>query len=371
VSSALRVADVTQWYSPTSGGIRTYLHAKAAYAADARTPHALMVTHTTGVPADLAPTRVYGMRTGTPPGRWGYSVALRSRGVIAALEEFAPTVVVIHDALAFPGAIAQWASRRLVPVVVMCHSHLAEATSGLPRAIGMIATPVLERLQRRALGVGDRVIVASEATRRRIAPDVSAPILVSPLGVEAMFAYAKPDPALRARLAPSGRLLVYAGRLSPEKRVTALPEVLAALPDCFSLAIAGSGISARAVGRRARALDVAERVHMLGHLGDRAALAALFATADCFVHPNANEPFGLAPLEAASAGCRVVIPERAGAAAVLAPAGAVLVADGAPATLAQGVAHAMRSARPAARIADVGWPSVFASEWQIYSRLLA
>jgi alpha-1,6-mannosyltransferase len=323
------------------------------------------------VQADLAPTRVYGMRTGTPPGRWGYSVALRSRGLIAALEEFAPTIVVIHDALAFPGAIAPWASRRGVPVVIMCHSHLADATVGLPRAIGMIATPVLEHLQRRALGVGDCVMVASEATRRRVAPHVRAPIVVSRLGVEATFAHARPDPALRARLAPSGPLLVYAGRLSPEKRVTALPEVLAALPDSYSLAIAGSGISAAALARRARALGVAERVHMLGHLGDREALAELLATADCFVHPNANEPFGLAPLEAASAGCRVVIPKRAGAADVLAPTGALLVADDAPATLAHGVADAMRTARPAARTADVGWPSVFASEWQIYSRLLA
>ena len=183
------------------------------------------------------------------------------------------------------------------------------------------------------------------------------------LGVEATFAHAKPDPALRACLAPSGPLLVYAGRLSPEARHLVLPEVLAALPDSYSLAIAGSGISAAALARRARALGVAERVHMLGHLGDREALAALLATADCFVHSNANEPFGLAPLEAASAGCRVVIPNRAGAEDVLAPTGARLVADDAPATLAQGIADAMRTARPAACTADLGWPSVFASEW--------
>ena len=106
-------------------------------------------------------------------------------------------------------------------------------------------------------------------------------------------------------------------------------------------------------------------------MDDRKALAALLATADCFVHPNANEPFGLAPLEAASAGCRVVIPKRAGAAAVLAAAGAVLVADDAPATLAHGIARAMRTARPAKQHRpSVGWPSVFASEWQIYARLL-
>jgi len=141
VSDTLRVADVTQWYSPTSGGIRTYLHAKSAYAAGTRTPHALMVTRAAAVPADLAPTRIYGMRGGTPPGRWGYSIALRSRSLIAALDQFAPTVIVIHDALAFPGAIAQWASRHAVPVVVMCHSHLSDATTGLPKVVGAMASP--------------------------------------------------------------------------------------------------------------------------------------------------------------------------------------------------------------------------------------
>jgi len=370
VSSALRVADVTQWYSPTSGGIRTYLHAKAAYAAGAGTPHALVITRAAGAPGDLAPTRVYGMRDGTPPGRWGYSIALRSRGLIAALEEFAPTVIVVHDALAFPGAIAQWASRRAVPVVVMCHSHLADATTGLPRVVGAMANPLLDRLQRRALRVGDRVIVASEITRRRIAADVRAPIVISRLGVEAVFAHARPDARLRAHLAPTGRLLVYAGRLSPEKRVGALPEVLAALPETYTLAIAGSGISGAALARRARALGVAERLHLLGHVSDRDALATLLATADCFVHPNADEPFGLAPLEAASAGCRVVIPRRAGAAALLAATGAVLVDDDAPTTLARGIETAMHTPRPPAHPADVGWPRVFATEWDIYAGLL-
>ena len=274
MSAALRIADVTQWYGPTSGGIRTYLHAKAAYAAQSQTPHALMVTRPAGVSGTVAPTQVFGMQHATPPGRWGYSVAVRSQGLLAALEQFRPTVIVIHDALAFPGVVARWASPRGVAVVVMCHSHLADATNGLPRALGAVATPVLRRIQRRALRVGDRVIVASEATRARIAGDVTVPIVVSRLGVEAAFARASADPVLHARLAPAGQLVVYAGRLSPEKRVRTLPEVLAALPDTYTLAVAGSGIAAPALARQARALGVADRLHLLGHLGDRDALAS-------------------------------------------------------------------------------------------------
>ncbi len=370
MSRVLRVADVTQWYSPTSGGIRTYLHAKAGYAAHAATPHGLVVTWTGEIPDEVAPSRVYGVGGRSLAGRWGYNVALRSHGMIAALEEFAPTVVVIHDAMAFPQAISRWASRRGVAIVVMCHSHLGDATRGLPRVVDAAASPLLEHIQRRALRVADHVVVASDVTRRRIAGHACAPILVSRLGVEPAFGYATADPALRARLAPTGRLLVYAGRLSPEKRVRSLPEVLAALPESYTLAVAGSGMSEAALLRRAAALGVADRLRLLGHLSERGALAALLATADCFVHPNANEPFGLAPLEAAAAGCRVVIPHGAGAAAALAATGAVLVPDDRPDTLARGVETAMRAPRPEPRPTELGWGSVFDAEWRLYRGLV-
>jgi alpha-1,6-mannosyltransferase len=370
VNDTLRIADVTQWYSPTSGGIRTYLHAKADYAARARTPHALIVTRGAAAVGAVGTSRVTDVRGWTLPGHWGYHVAPRSRGIIAALEEFGPTVIILHDATAFPQAIAQWASRRAVTVVVMCHSHLADAATGLPRAVSVVATPILERIQRRATRVGDRVIVASEATRQQLVEHARSPIIVSRLGVDvAAFASATPNPELHARLAGSGRLLIYAGRLSPEKHVTSLPDVLAALPDAYSLVVAGSGISADAIRRRARAAGVTERLHMVGHVTDRGALASLMATADCFVHPNANEPFGLAPLEAAVAGCRVVIPSRAGAAGVLARGGGTLVDDDAPDTLARGVHVAMRAARPRLRPSDVSWRPVFDREWRLYGQL--
>jgi alpha-1,6-mannosyltransferase len=318
----------------------------------------------------VAASRVLSARGWSPPGPWGYHVTLRSRAIIAALEEFAPSVIIVHDAIAFPQAIARWASRRAIAIVVMCHSHLADLSGGLPRPISALATPVLDRIQGRALRVGDHVIVASEATRRQVAGRVRAPIIVSALGVDTdAFMRANADPELRARLAGSGRLLVYAGRLSPEKRVTSLPDVLAALPDSYSLVIAGTGISGAAIERRTRAAGVAGRVHMLGHISDRGALASLLATADCFVHPNASEPFGLAPLEAAAAGCRVVIPVRAGAAAALADHGAVLVDDDAPETLARGIESAMRTPRPRIRATELSWGPIFEREWHLYEKL--
>ena len=39
----MRIVDVTQWYAATSGGIRTYLHAKADWAERVGIEHAIVV----------------------------------------------------------------------------------------------------------------------------------------------------------------------------------------------------------------------------------------------------------------------------------------------------------------------------------------
>jgi alpha-1,6-mannosyltransferase len=82
------------------------------------------------------------------------------------------------------------------------------------------------------------------------------------------------------------------------------------------------GIDARLVVARdrperpaieAHAREVLPRnVLMLGHMQDRASLAAMLASADVFLHPNPAEPFGLGPLEAMASGTAVVVPNAGG-----------------------------------------------------------
>jgi len=53
------------------------------------------------------------------------------------------------------------------------------------------------------------------------------------------------------------------------------------------------------------------RALFLGHC-ETVRLADLYAAADVFVHPNAHEPFGIAPLEAMAAGLPMVAPASGG-----------------------------------------------------------
>lgn len=99
---------------------------------------------------------------------------------------------------------------------------------------------------------------------------------------------------------PQDTLLLYVGRLSPEKRVDMLRDVLDAVPGT-RLALVGAGpqraeLEAHFVGTPA---------HFVGRL-DGDDLLAAYASADVFVFPSVLETFGLVVLEAMAAGLPVV-----------------------------------------------------------------
>lgn len=144
-------------------------------------------------------------------------------------------------------------------------------------------------------------------------------IRVLPMGANiAEFAAAIPNETKRRQLLAqvngdsNTRLLLYAGRLSPEKNVPLLIELMERLADeNFRLIVAGAGPLAdwmeSETNRRAPG-----KVLSLGHVQDRQALINLYANCDAFVHPNPREPFGIAPLEAMAAGLPLVAPNSGG-----------------------------------------------------------
>lgn len=367
----MTVVDITQWYSPTSGGIRTYLHQKALWAQRMGRAHAVVVPGRRDGRDTVGATPFLRLRGHTPSRGWGYRIILDARRVLRAVDELEPTVVVVHDAMAFPRSIARWAAARRVPLAMLCHSDLSLAAVGLPPGLRGMATAALGATQRRALRVPRLVLVASRVSCDRVAPHTDARVVVSPLGVDvAAFRAARVDVRLRAHLAPPGHaVLLYAGRVSSEKRVDLLPGMLAHVAAPATLVIAGTGAAQDRLRRLAARAGVGDRVHMLGHVDDPTRLATLMATADCFVHPNPNEPFGLCPIEALAARCRVVVPAGSGTAEALAGRGAVVVPPGDARALAAGVREALAGARPDDDLADLSWERTFALEWGTYAGL--
>ena len=147
-------------------------------------------------------------------------------------------------------------------------------------------------------------------------------IFVNQCGVDIeTFSSARKSDEVRRRicrendLPESARLLLYAGRLSPEKNVSLLPEIMEELAKVgendFRLLIAGNGPSQESL-REECEKRANGKVRMLGHINEIEELADLFANCDAFVHPNPREPFGITPLEAMASGLPVAAPNSGG-----------------------------------------------------------
>ena len=118
----------------------------------------------------------------------------------------------------------------------------------------------------------------------------------------------------RAGVPQDSKVLLYAGRISPEKNIGLLVDMMKILAQDtkhdFRLLVAGAGPQADWL--RTQGEKVAPgKIKLLGHL-DKDLLADYYANADVFVHPNPKEPFGIAPLEAMASGVPTVAPDAGG-----------------------------------------------------------
>jgi alpha-1,6-mannosyltransferase len=218
--------------------------------------------------------------------------------------------------------------------------------------------------------------------------DVRRGVWVMPHGVASgHFHPQRRSPELRARLesrcgAPEGStLLLYVGRLAPEKNLELLIDTVALLEDssagAFHLVVGGEG-PLRAHLERDCARRIPGAACFLGHIGDRQQLAEVYANCDVFVHPNPREPFGIAPLEAMSSGLALVAP-RSSRVPIYADESNAWLADATPEAFAQAIREvrrdpALRAARQsAARATAEGfdWQHVADRYFALYDELHA
>jgi glycosyltransferase involved in cell wall biosynthesis len=135
---------------------------------------------------------------------------------------------------------------------------------------------------------------------------------VVPLGIESMPA-ASPDLFQEAFPGLGKPRLLFMSRIDPKKNIEALLEALAscrnAIPD-ISLVICGDGDRGYLAGLKslAAALGVADCVTWASHV-DGPMKASAFAAADLFVLPSFSENFGIAAVEALSAGLPCILGE--------------------------------------------------------------
>jgi glycosyltransferase involved in cell wall biosynthesis len=216
-------------------------------------------------------------------------------------------------------ALARVAQARGVPVVLspICWfepralAALAPGPIAAARDVGKWllrrACPRLPGWRRELLQAADAILPNSLVEARQLSHLFAidpARFHVVPNGVEARFADARPD-AFRSRFTV-GEFVLYVGRIEPRKNVLGLIRALAG--NDLPLVVAGDAVpghegyadACRRVGR-----GFTTWVGRLDH--DGVLLASAYASARVLALPSWFETPGLAALEAALAGCAVVI----------------------------------------------------------------
>ena len=353
----LVVCDVALFYAERSGGIRTYLNEKARYARNTGAfEHHLVIPGRRRLDAggrhELPSLQLAASN--------GYRLPLGGRALRETLRTVRPDVVILHDPFWRPSSVTREAHRLGAAVVAVHHASPALHAAGIPGP-DAIYLPALRRIYQHAYEHVDAVmsIVDPEPDSGR-----SAAIKLK-FGLHPAF---RPGPAVR------GDHLLFVGRVSLEKRIGDILEAIAMgiggkRPPLW---IVGDGPARPVLEARARRLGVAGLVEMRPFVADRRALARLYREAACVVAPGPHETFGLAVLEAAASGARVVACSSTPAAALASPLVQTFTPKD-PIDLARAIERALAAPLDPVAAAAMGesmsWERVFEAELVDLQRL--
>lgn len=297
----MRIAHVSDCYLPRTGGIETQVRALALHQAEAG-DDVRIITATPGREVARGADVVDGLPIDRLTMRLpaDLPIHLRTRAhVLTALREHPVDVVHVHAGVISPFA---WGAVRAareagLPMLVTVHSIW-----GLLATRGFAASDALLRWSR----WGAAISAVSDIAARRIERSVPAigQVHVVPNGID-------PTDWQVEHVPSAGEFrLATVMRLAPRKRIIPLLRMVAdaapRIPQGVRLTVVGDGPERARAERFARKAGIADRVHFAGRL-DREDIRHVLAHADAYVQPSIKESFGIAALEARSAGVPLVI----------------------------------------------------------------
>lgn len=301
----MRVALFSEVFLPKVDGIvRTLTKALDHLAARG---HEGLLFAPAGGPERYGSTRVIGLEGNSFPLYPDLTLVSPAVDVMPELEAFDPDVVHVVGPVSLGLAGIRQARALRRPIVASYHTDLPGFATRW--GFGLLRTP-LRALLTWVHNQADLTLCPSSATRDDLESAGVQNVEIWSRGVDSsIFAPARRSRAWRERLSggrPNAPLLLFVGRLSPEKRVEWLRPLIDAIPSA-NLAVVGDGPSRPALER----LLAPTPTVFTGWLSG-ADLAAAYASADIFVFPGANETFGNVALEAMASGLPVVAPRAGG-----------------------------------------------------------
>lgn len=236
------------------------------------------------------------------------SVGLPTAKIVAALEEFRPHIVHAVNPVWFAAWGALEARRRNIPLLASFHTDVPAYSQRLGLEwISQAAHSWIVRMHNLAqvnLCTSQQMIGHARGMGIRS-------LDLWPKAVDtAAYRPEVRSERMRAKLSgghPEDRILLYVGRLSKEKDLLLLREVLDRVPDDVRLAFVGSGPHREELEEAFAGTRTVFTGYMAGE-----ELAEAYASADLFAFPSTTETLGLVALESMASGVPVVAADAGG-----------------------------------------------------------
>jgi alpha-1,6-mannosyltransferase len=313
----LKICDLTQFYSPVSGGVKRYLAEKTTYLRHrTRDSHVLIIPGAETSVRDDGPTRVYSIRSPLISRTSRYRVLLNLRAVERILESERPQIIESGDPYQIAWKALASGEALGIPVVGFYHSHFPESyIRSTAKFLGETATRIVmdiaKRYVRALYSQFARTLVPSAPLGALLGEWGVHNVVTIDLGVDPAIFHPSENPADSIRpelnIAAGAKLLLYVGRLSPEKNTQTLFAAFRLLcqqyPGQFHLLVVGDGQQRRLVKSLQKKTGA---VTWEPYCADPRQLARFYRAADLFVHPGVQETFGLVTLESQACGTPVV-----------------------------------------------------------------
>ena len=314
----MKICDLTQFYSPLSGGVKRYVHEKIAYIGKhlPDDEHVLIVPGPKTQLTSGSRSRIYSIHSPLLSRTSRYRALLDLRAVEEILEREQPDIIESSDPYQIGWkAIAVGRSLK-IPVVGFYHSHFSEAyLRGSTKFLGRRGTHRTMKLTRayvrKLYNRFQATLVPSELLAGVLSEWGVRNVRAVRLGVNTDVFKPVPDDgkATRAELGITSdqKVLLYVGRLAREKNTQTLFRTFELLhqrrPNKFHLLVIGDGPQRKELRKLEQRTA---NVSWIQYCAESADLARYYRAADLFVHPGVQETFGLVVLESQACGTPVM-----------------------------------------------------------------
>ena len=346
----MRIVDVCAFYTPTGGGVRTYIDRKLA--AGPTMGHDVTIIAPgaeTGIEVRGPGARIVWLESPIFPFDRNYRYFADESVLHAAITAAAPDILEASSPWRSASMVARWPGT--APRSLFMHADPLAAFA-YRWFEGIVSSAVVDKgfdwywkhLLRLDGEFGMTVSACTSLTERLVAGGLRH-VVTNPMGIDPhIFSPRLRDETLRADLLrrcgldAHATLLLGVGRHAPEKRWRMIVEAVmsAAYERPIGLVIVGSG---RDSAKIRRTMAGNPHIHLAERTSDRAEMARFMASADALIHGSESETFCLVAAEARASGLPLITPDRGAAADHARISNGLTYASGDPVSAAAAIAR--------------------------------